>query len=154
MKQPISVSYIISDITIKCHKTVINQRFYAIFSFLCGYINLEIAKHNWASYNDNAIKREQAHRGKRSKIAIAHWQLHLIQLCFWWREMIPMNQKGNEPMTMLHAYISVDLMNWINTSATESNVGKSEFVRLALEYIRQGDFPIVQKTIFKPNSER
>jgi hypothetical protein len=68
--------------------------------------------------------------------------------------MVPVNQKGNEPMTMLHAYISVDLMDWINTSAKESNVGKSEFVRLALEYIRQGDFPIVQKTIFKPNSER
>nr|DAD81962.1 MAG TPA: hypothetical protein [Siphoviridae sp. ctAvK3]DAE15158.1 MAG TPA: hypothetical protein [Siphoviridae sp. ctdVv30] len=38
-----AVSYIIFDITIKFHKTVINQRFYAIFIFLCSYINLEIA---------------------------------------------------------------------------------------------------------------
>ena len=66
-----------------------------------------------------------------------------------------MNQKGNEPMIMLHAYISVDLMDWINATAKESNVGKSEFVRLALEYVRDGNFPIVQKTVFKPtNSER
>lgn len=66
----------------------------------------------------------------------------------------PMNQKGNEPMVMLHAYISVDLMDWINATAKESNVGKSEFIRLALEYVRNGNFPIVQKTIYKPNSER
>ena len=38
-----AVSYIIFDITIKCHKTVINQHFYALFRILCSYINLEIA---------------------------------------------------------------------------------------------------------------
>lgn len=63
-----------------------------------------------------------------------------------------MNQKGNEPMTMLHAYIETDLMQWLNQSAKQANVGKSEFVRLALEYVRMSGVTIVQKTIFHPNS--
>ena len=61
-----------------------------------------------------------------------------------------MNQKGNEPMTMLHAYISVDLMQWLNDTADSAQVGKSEFVRLALEYVRASGVTIVQKTIFRP----
>lgn len=61
-----------------------------------------------------------------------------------------MNQKGNEPMTMLHAYIPVDLMQWLNDTADSAQGGKSEFVRLALEYVRASGVTIVQKTIFHP----
>lgn len=38
-----AVSYIIFDITIKCHKTVINQCIDTLFRIFSSYINLEIA---------------------------------------------------------------------------------------------------------------
>ena len=66
-----------------------------------------------------------------------------------------MNQKGNEPMMMIHARIPVALEKWLESTAYAAGVSKSEFIRLALEYIQAGNVCIVQKTIFKPtNSER
>ena len=65
-----------------------------------------------------------------------------------------MNQRGNEPMTMVHARIPCGLMQWLDDASNQAGVSKSEFIRLALEYVQAGNVEIVQKTIFKPNSER
>lgn len=66
-----------------------------------------------------------------------------------------MNQRGNEPMTTLHARIPCELMQWLDTESSKTGVSKSEFIRLALEYIQAGNVCIVQKTIFRPSdSER
>lgn len=57
-------------------------------------------------------------------------------------------------MTMVHARIPCDLMQWLDDASNQAGVSKSEFIRLALEYVQAGNVSIVQKTIFKPNSER
>ena len=61
-----------------------------------------------------------------------------------------MNQKGNEPMTLLHIRVPIDLETWVSQTAGQAGVTKSEFVRLALEYIQASGVTIVQKTIFRP----
>lgn len=60
-----------------------------------------------------------------------------------------MNQHGNEPMTMLHARIPVDLMQDLDRLASTSGVSKSEYVRLSLEYLRDNQIQIVKRVAFK-----
>ncbi len=60
-----------------------------------------------------------------------------------------MNQKGNEPMTMLHAYIPVKLKEQIDASAARAGVNKSEYIRLSLEYIQENRVRVVQKLTFR-----
>lgn len=52
-------------------------------------------------------------------------------------------------MTMLHAYIPQKLMEKITISANCAGVNKSEFVRLALEYVQERNIQIVQKMTFR-----
>lgn len=60
-----------------------------------------------------------------------------------------MNQRGNEPMTMLHAYIPVKLKSQIDSSAMQAGVNKSEYIRLCLEYIQENGVKVVQKHTFR-----
>ncbi len=61
-----------------------------------------------------------------------------------------MNQKGNEPMIMLHAYIPAKLKESIDESASRAGVSKSEYIRLALEYVQShSDIVIVHKVTFR-----
>lgn len=63
-----------------------------------------------------------------------------------------MNQKGNEPMTMLHARIPVDLMEDLDKLAVKSGVSKSEYIRLSLEYMRDRQIEVIKKVSFRDGS--
>ena len=60
-----------------------------------------------------------------------------------------MNQKGNEPMTTFHSRIPLELMEWINEESAKAGITKAEFIRLAMEYIRENRVILATKRTFR-----
>ena len=63
-----------------------------------------------------------------------------------------MNQRGNEPMPMVHTRLPEELIDWIDSSAKEARVTRSEFIRQALEFLKESKAPI-HRNIFRSDSE-
>ncbi len=60
-----------------------------------------------------------------------------------------MNQLGNSPMTTFHSRIPADLMEWIDSEARKSGITKAEFVRLAMEYVRDSHVVLATKRTYR-----
>lgn len=59
-----------------------------------------------------------------------------------------MNQKGNEPMMMLHARIPLELMEYIENASSQAGISKSEYIRIALEFVRDSNLQVVKSVSF------
>ena len=57
-----------------------------------------------------------------------------------------MNQRGNEPMAILHVRIPCELLERITILAEQSGVTKSEYVRYALDHVMSRGL-IIEKSI-------
>ena len=60
-----------------------------------------------------------------------------------------MNQRGNEPMAVMHVRIPVELMQQIESLANQSGLSKSEYVRMALEHARDNDLKITRQVTYQ-----
>ena len=60
-----------------------------------------------------------------------------------------MNQRGNEPMAILHVRIPCELLERITVLAEQSGISKSEYVRLALEYAQDNELIISKKITYQ-----
>ena len=57
-----------------------------------------------------------------------------------------MNQRGNEPMAILHVRIPCELLERITVLAEQSDVSKSEYVRHALDHVMSRGL-IIEKSV-------
>ena len=62
-----------------------------------------------------------------------------------------MNQKGNEPMTTVGLRIPIDLLEAITETSQACGIPRSEYIRLALEYVHQHGIELAVKKTFKGN---
>ena len=55
-------------------------------------------------------------------------------------------------MPMIHTRLPEELIDWIDSSAKEARVTRSEFIRQALECLKESKAPI-HRNIFRSDSE-
>lgn len=60
-----------------------------------------------------------------------------------------MNQKGNVPMTTTGLRIPVDLLQTVTVKAERAGITRSEYIRLALEYVEENGICLAEKKTFR-----